>query len=66
MEKGVCVRVVGNLSLIPADIRTLIAKAMIMTKDNNKAFLNVAFAYTCKLWILINCQYEIIEMIQNI
>lgn len=48
MEHGICVRIIGNLSLIPEDICKLIAKAMIMTKDNKKAFLNVAFAYTCK------------------
>lgn len=48
MEHGVCVRVIGNLSLLPEDICKLIAEAMIATKDNNKAFLNLAFAYTCK------------------
>jgi len=48
MEHGVCVRVIGNLSLLPKDICKLITEAMFMTKDNNKAFLNVAFAYTCK------------------
>lgn len=46
MERGVCVRVVGKLSLLPVKLRALIAKAMILTKDNNKATLNVAFAYT--------------------
>ncbi|XP_077297201.1 dehydrodolichyl diphosphate synthase subunit [Arctopsyche grandis] len=46
MERGVCVRVVGKLSLLPAKLRSLIAKAMILTKDNDKATLNVAFAYT--------------------
>lgn len=48
MEHGVCVRVIGNLGLIPEDIRRLIAEAMIITKNNNKAFLNVAFAYTSR------------------
>lgn len=46
MERGVCVKVVGRLSLLPVKLRALIAKAMILTKDNNKATLNVAFAYT--------------------
>lgn len=50
MEHGVCIRVIGNLSLLPQDIQKLIAQAMILTKDNNKTFLNVAFAYTGK-WI---------------
>ena len=48
MEHGVCIRVVGNLSLIPKDVQKLIAEAMLITKDNSKAVLNVAFAYTCK------------------
>ncbi|XP_019696982.2 dehydrodolichyl diphosphate synthase complex subunit DHDDS [Harpegnathos saltator] len=48
MEHGVCVRIIGNLSLIPEDICKLIAKVMTITKDNNKAFLNVAFAYTSR------------------
>lgn len=46
LERGVCIRVIGNLSLLPDDIRKSVAEAMLMTKDNNKAFLNVAFAYT--------------------
>jgi len=48
MEHGVCIRVIGNLTLVPQDIQKLIAQAIILTKDNNKAFLNVAFAYTGK------------------
>lgn len=48
MEHGVCVRIIGNLELIPNDVRKLIAEAMIITKNNNKAFLNVAFAYTSR------------------
>ena len=48
MEHGVCIRVIGNLSLVPQDVRSLMAEAMYITKNNNKAFLNVAFSYTCK------------------
>jgi len=48
MDVGVCIRVIGNLSLIPEDIRKLIAEAVTLTKKNNKAFLNLAFSYTCK------------------
>lgn len=47
MENGVCVRVIGNLSLLPKDMQKLFAEAMTITKDNNRAFLNIAFAYTC-------------------
>ncbi|XP_015176081.1 PREDICTED: dehydrodolichyl diphosphate syntase complex subunit DHDDS isoform X2 [Polistes dominula] len=48
MENGVCVRIIGNLELLPEDLRKLIAEAMIITKNNNKAFLNIAFAYTSR------------------
>lgn len=48
MEHGVCIRVIGNLTMIPEDVRKPIAEAMTITKDNNKAFLNVAFAYTSR------------------
>lgn len=48
MENGLCIRVIGNLSLLPEDLRKLIAKVMIITKNNKKLVLNVAFAYTCK------------------
>lgn len=48
MKEGVCIRVIGNLKLLPEDIRKMIAEAMLMTKDNKKAILNVAFAYTSR------------------
>lgn len=48
MEHGVCVRVIGNLSYLPEDLCQSIAEAVILTKDNNKAILNVAFAYTSR------------------
>lgn len=57
-EKGIHIRVIGNLSLLPDDLKQLIARSMLITKDNNKAFLNVAFAYTS--------QEEITSAIQNI
>ncbi|KAF7989469.1 hypothetical protein HCN44_008143 [Aphidius gifuensis] len=48
MEHGVRVNIVGNMSLIPDRLRKLMAEAMTITKDNNKAMLNVAFAYTSR------------------
>jgi len=48
LESGFCVRVIGNLSLMPQDIQKHIAETMILTKDNKKAFLNVALAYTAR------------------
>uniref|UniRef100_A0A8C1Q265 Alkyl transferase n=1 Tax=Cyprinus carpio TaxID=7962 RepID=A0A8C1Q265_CYPCA len=49
LEKhGVCIRVLGDLTLLPADLQQLIAKAVLATKAHNKCFLNVCFAYTSR------------------
>ncbi|KAL0133741.1 hypothetical protein PUN28_001008 [Cardiocondyla obscurior] len=48
MEAGVCIRVIGNLFMLPEDLCQLIAEAMIITKNNNRAFLNLAFPYTSR------------------
>lgn len=45
---GVCIRVLGNLSLLPQDVQECIAEAVTMTKHNNRAVLNVCFAYTSR------------------
>lgn len=47
-EKGVKIRVIGNLDMLPRDIQKTLAEAMLLTKDNNKSILNVAFAYTSR------------------
>lgn len=47
-EKGVKIRVIGNLKLLPDDLQKSIAQAMLLTKDNDKSILNVAFAYTSR------------------
>lgn len=47
-EKGICIRIIGNLSLLPKDILKTMAEAMLLTKDNKTATLNVAFAYTSR------------------
>jgi ditrans,polycis-polyprenyl diphosphate synthase len=47
-EKGVKIRVIGNLKMLPQDLQKTIYEAMQLTKDNNKAILNVAFAYTSR------------------
>ncbi|XP_043504816.1 dehydrodolichyl diphosphate synthase complex subunit DHDDS [Polistes fuscatus] len=48
MENGICVRIIGNLDLLPENLRKLMAEAIIITKNNSKAFLNIAFAYTSR------------------
>ncbi|KAL9889476.1 dehydrodolichyl diphosphate synthase complex subunit DHDDS-like [Glossina fuscipes fuscipes] len=47
-EYGVRVRIIGNLSLLPDDLQSLMAQVMLETEKNNKLFLNVAFAYTSR------------------
>ncbi|XP_060523236.1 dehydrodolichyl diphosphate synthase complex subunit DHDDS [Cylas formicarius] len=45
-KEGICIKVIGNLSLLPRDLQNLIAKAMLLTMNNKKLVINVAFAYT--------------------
>ena len=45
-ENGICVRVLGRLELLSDKLRSLIAETVLYTKNNSKAVLNVAFAYT--------------------
>jgi ditrans,polycis-polyprenyl diphosphate synthase len=48
MEQGICIRIIGNLKLLPLDIQKTVAEAMLLTKNNKTAILNVAFAYTSR------------------
>uniref|UniRef100_H0WNW1 Alkyl transferase n=1 Tax=Otolemur garnettii TaxID=30611 RepID=H0WNW1_OTOGA len=47
-KHGVCIRVLGDLHLLPLDLQELIAQAIQATKNYNKCFLNVCFAYTSR------------------
>lgn len=47
-KHGVCIRVVGNLHLLPPKLRCLAAQAMLETKGNKSCFLNLAMAYTSR------------------
>ncbi|KAJ0066281.1 hypothetical protein NL108_005511, partial [Boleophthalmus pectinirostris] len=44
----VCIRVLGDLNMLPLDLQQIIAKAVVATKHHNKCFLNVCFAYTSR------------------
>ncbi|XP_074601594.1 dehydrodolichyl diphosphate synthase subunit [Brevipalpus obovatus] len=44
-ENGVCVRFWGELSMLPEDMQRLVSRIMLSTKENNRAYLNVCFAY---------------------
>lgn len=45
-EHGVCISVLGDLSLLPGDIQQMAAQAMLATRHNSHFFLNLAIAYT--------------------
>lgn len=47
-ERGISIRIIGNMSLLPLDLQKMMAEAILQTKDNNRAILNVAFAYTSR------------------
>lgn len=47
-KHGVCIRVLGDLHLLPLDLQEKIAHAIQATKNYNKCFLNVCFAYTSR------------------
>lgn len=64
MENGVCIRVIGNMSLIPPDLRSMMFEAVKLTKDNRKAFLNIAFAYTSRDEITASIK-TVVEGIQS-
>ena len=48
MKHGVCIRVLGDLELLPPDVLSSVAQAVNFSRNNNKAFLNVCFAYTSR------------------
>uniref|UniRef100_A0A1B0GHI0 ditrans,polycis-polyprenyl diphosphate synthase [(2E,6E)-farnesyldiphosphate specific] n=1 Tax=Lutzomyia longipalpis TaxID=7200 RepID=A0A1B0GHI0_LUTLO len=47
-ENGVCIRIIGNMGMLPEYLQRKIARAMYITRLNSKAILNVAFAYTSR------------------
>lgn len=47
-EKGIRINVIGNISMLPKDLQKSIADAMIATRNNKKAILNVAISYTSR------------------
>ncbi|XP_059612377.1 dehydrodolichyl diphosphate synthase complex subunit DHDDS [Phlebotomus argentipes] len=47
-ENGICIRIIGNMEMLPLALQQKIARAMYVTRMNSKAILNVAFAYTSR------------------
>lgn len=48
MKHGVCIRVLGDLTLLPKDLQAVIADAMYLSRNNTRAILNVCMAYTAR------------------
>ncbi|PRD28449.1 UNVERIFIED_CONTAM: Dehydrodolichyl diphosphate synthase complex subunit DHDDS [Trichonephila clavipes] len=49
LEKyGVCIRIFGNIALLPVDLQMLVAEAVLHTYNNTKTYLNVCLAYTSR------------------
>ncbi|GFN80859.1 ditrans,polycis-polyprenyl diphosphate synthase ((2e,6e)-farnesyl diphosphate specific) [Plakobranchus ocellatus] len=47
-EHGVCVRILGDIALLPRDLQELLAEAVTISANNDRAILNVCFAYTSR------------------
>ncbi|KAF6036171.1 DHDDS [Bugula neritina] len=47
-ENGVCVRALGNISLLPPHIQKLVAEVENLTSGFNRSFLNICLAYTSR------------------
>ncbi|GAU98078.1 hypothetical protein RvY_09273-1 [Ramazzottius varieornatus] len=47
-EYGVCVRIIGNISLLPPDLQQIVADVAATTMTNSRSFLNVCIAYTSR------------------
>lgn len=47
-EHEVCVRIIGDISLLPRDLQELLAEAVSISANNERAVLNVCFAYTAR------------------
>ena len=41
-KHGVCIRVLGNIKLLPGDIQEMIAEAILLTKNNNRYAFNIS------------------------
>lgn len=47
-EHGVCINVLGDISLLPSHIQQMAARAILATRHNNHFFINLAMAYTAR------------------
>ncbi|KAF9183296.1 cis-prenyltransferase [Haplosporangium sp. Z 767] len=47
-QYGIGIRVLGNVSLLPDDVRKVVRRAVELTKKNTRAILNMCFPYTSR------------------
>eukprot|EP00128_Syssomonas_multiformis_P000897 Colp12_sorted_trinity150504_noHs@36201 len=47
-NKGICVRILGDVSLLRPDVREAMSKAVELSKNNRNGILNVCFPYTSR------------------
>ena len=45
-DKNICLNVIGEMTLLPEKARTVLKKAMELTKNNSKLVLNIALSYS--------------------
>ncbi|KAF8940113.1 dehydrodolichyl diphosphate synthase [Dissophora ornata] len=45
---GIGIRVLGDVALLPEDVRQVVRRAVDLTKSNNRAILNMCFPYTSR------------------
>lgn len=55
-ENGVRLTVIGDLNLLPTKLQEVVSRAVSETKENNKLFLNIAFAYTFRNELVSACK----------
>ena len=51
-EQGVCIRMIGEMSLLPLSVRQPAAELELKTKHNTKYILNICIAYTRNRYLL--------------
>lgn len=48
MENQVCVRIIGDITMLPKDLQKMLARVVLNTRINSRAVLNVCLAYTSR------------------
>lgn len=64
MANGVRIRLLGNIDMLPDDVKKLAAKITYMSKDNAKVFLNIAVAYSSQ-FEMVTAMRDIVQGVEN-